>query len=184
MGDRGRLRGDGFANLSSGGQTPTVAAGSDDTTHFASAKLTGLSPNTAYRYRILADNGNPGSPVFGDPVSIATRASDAALSHGEYPGPPQSDRAYEMVSAADTSSNPFCGGIAFSTDGERALYGISRRHPRLALGDLREQPLRQAPGGPAPDLRLAVEAGSGPTATPPKSPSRLPTCGTRWRLPI
>jgi hypothetical protein len=126
----------GFADLSSGGETEPVSAGAGTEISLVAARVEGLEPATAYRYRVVADNGNPGSPVFGEPVGISTRASDGPLSHGELPGPPGSDRAYEQVNVAETGGNPVIMSFAagFSEDGERAIYGVGGGTPLTDTG--------------------------------------------------
>lgn len=95
-------------------------------------ELTGLTPDTTYHYRVIADNGNSGSPVGGADMTFTTRASEAQLDHGNLPGPPGSDRAYEMVSLPDAGGNPVRTSLGFSDDGERAIYGIAGGTP---IGD-------------------------------------------------
>lgn len=131
----------GFNDLSSGGETAPQPAGSGNEIQLVVAEVGGLAPDTAYRYRVVADNGNPGSPVIGEAVTIATRTSDEPLSHGELPGPPGSDRAYEQVNVPETGGNPvvlsFSAG--FSEDGERALYGVAGGTPLTDTGTVFSQ---------------------------------------------
>jgi len=114
--------------------TETVAAGSGGGYRLASLEAAELQPNTTYHYRIVADNGNPGSPVYGEDMTVATRSSDAPLSHGRFSGPPGSDRAYEQVNLADTGGNPVASGVAFSDNGDRALYYTSGGNPNSPTG--------------------------------------------------
>ena len=130
--------------------TPTRAAGSGQLIQLVSEQLTGLLPDTAYHYRIVADNGNPGSPVVGDDMTVTTRASDAPLSHGDFPGPPGSDRAWELVSAPDTSGNPIVAGLAFSDAGDRAFYQVAGGIPGSTTGSLFSALYAERPAGNHP----------------------------------
>jgi hypothetical protein len=109
--------------------TESHPAGSGSSFVLVSQQLEGLSPNTTYHYRVVADNGNPGSPVFGEDTTVTTRTSDAPLSHGHFPGPPGSDRAYEQVSLPDTGGNPVKGVETASDDGERVFYRVAGGTP-------------------------------------------------------
>lgn len=112
----------------------SLAAG--NVTRLVAESVDGLNPGTTYHYRLVADNGNPGSPASGDDMTVTTRTSDAPLDHGHFPGPPGSDRAYEMVSPPDTSGNPIWGGIALSSDGNRSLYKVAGGLPGSETGSL------------------------------------------------
>jgi hypothetical protein len=101
---------------------------------FVSAGLSGLQPNTAYRYRVVADNGTPGGPSFGDAMTLTTRASEAPLSHGHLPGPPGSDRAWEQVNAPDTGGNPVNAVDSISDNGDRAIYTLDGGNPGSQVG--------------------------------------------------
>jgi len=63
--------------------------------------------------------------VAGAARSLTTRASDEPLSHGGFPGPTGSDRAWELVSIPDSSGNPVRGGAGIAADGESALYSVN-----------------------------------------------------------
>jgi hypothetical protein len=115
--------------------------GPSSATSFVSAGLTGLQPNTAYRYRVVADNGTPGGPSFGDDATLTTRASDAPLSHGHFPGPPGSDRAWEQVNTPDTGGNPVSSFTAVSTDGNRVDYDLAGGSPGSHTGSFFGSPL-------------------------------------------
>ncbi len=132
-------------------ETAPVSAGAGDEFEFASQEIEGLEPDTAYHYRILADNG-VGSSVLGADRTIATRATDAPLSHGNFPGPPGSDRAYELVSISDSAGSPFglFGGKAFSADGNRAAYPIFGGTPISDSGSLFGLYFAQRPPGAHP----------------------------------
>jgi hypothetical protein len=130
---------DGPCDSSACASTEAVSAGSGDVYELASTQVSGLQPNTTYHYRIVADNGTPGSPSFGEDMTVTTRASDAPLSHGHFPGPPGSDRAYEQVSLPDAGGNPVNSGLAFSDDGDRAVYVTSGGNPSSPVGGFLSQ---------------------------------------------
>ena len=116
--------------------TPDMAAGSDDLTKLVAEQLSGLTADTIYHYRLVADNG-VGSPVTGADMSVHTRASDVLPNQSdEFPGPPGSDRAWEQVSIAESSGNPIAFFFldAFSDDGNRAVYGIAGGTPIAPSG--------------------------------------------------
>jgi hypothetical protein len=104
-----------------------------------SAAIGGLQPATVYHYRLVADNGTPGGPVFGAAMTITTRASDAQLTHGHLPGPPGSDRAWEQVNVPDTGGNPVYNIYALSDDGNRAIYAIAGGSPGSQVGSNENQ---------------------------------------------
>ena len=65
-------------------------------------------------------------------MSVRTRATDVLPGQSDtFPGPPGSDRAWEMVSLAESSGNPIGAFYldAFSDDGNRAVYGIAGGTP-------------------------------------------------------
>lgn len=104
--------------------TPDASAGAGGLFRLVSEEVTGLQPGATYHYRIVADNSTPGPPSIGGDFAVTTRLSDAPLSHGHFRGPPGSDRAWEQVNTPDTSGNPLFGGLAFSNDGNRAIYQV------------------------------------------------------------
>jgi hypothetical protein len=116
-----------------------IPGGPGSALSFVSAALTGLAPATTYHYRVVADNGTPGGPAFGGEMTLATRASDAPLSHGHFPGPPGSDRAWEQVNAPDTGGNPIQNVYAFSDDGNRAIYSLAGGNPGSQVGSFENQ---------------------------------------------
>lgn len=71
---------------------PNAPAGSANTADLITQELTGLIPDTAYHYRVVAANASGTST--GAPVSFAT---DAIVDSQD----PLGDRAYELVSPAD-----------------------------------------------------------------------------------
>jgi DNA-binding beta-propeller fold protein YncE len=87
-------------------------------------EISGLQPDTTYHYRVVAENG--AGSVVGDDRKVHTRVSDAPLEHGQFPGPPNSDRAYELVSMPDPNGNPvFPGFETISDGGNRAVYSVA-----------------------------------------------------------
>jgi hypothetical protein len=120
--------------------TPDTPAGSDDLTKLVAAQVSGLTPDTTYHYRLLAENG-VGAPVSGGDMTVRTRASDTLPGQSDaFPGPPGSDRAWEQVSIAESSGNPVAIGIpaySFSDDGNRATYAIFGGTPISTAGSLR-----------------------------------------------
>jgi sugar lactone lactonase YvrE len=117
-------------------QTPAQSAGSGGVTGLVSEEIEGLDPNTTYHYRVVADNGQPGSPASGADMTVTTRSSEAPLSHGHFPGPPGSDRAWEQISPPDTGGNPVNEAMGFSADGDRAVYAIAGGTPLSETGNL------------------------------------------------
>jgi hypothetical protein len=116
--------------------TPSAAAGSDDLAKLVAEEITGLQPDTTYHYRLVADNG-VGGEVSGGDMTVRTRATDVLPNQSdEFPGPPGSDRAWEMVSIAESSGNPIGAFFldAFSDDGNRAVYGIAGGTPIAPSG--------------------------------------------------
>jgi hypothetical protein len=134
-----------------------------------SARVGGLQPATSYRYRVVADNGAPGGPVFGADMTLTTRASDAPLSHGHFPGPPGSDRAWEQVNTPDTGGNPVAEALAFSDEGNRAIYRISGGSPGSQVGSLNNE--------------LFAERTASGWQTSLIYPTRDQATGNQWRPP-
>lgn len=114
---------------------PDRSAGSGETMELVSEPVEGLTPDTTYHYRVIAESPAPGSPSVGEDMTVTTRASDAPLSHGHLPGPVGSDRAYEQVSLPDLSGNPADSAIGISDDGERMLYRVAGANPVANTGD-------------------------------------------------
>ena len=100
--------------------TAPQAAGSEKLIELVSQQVTGLQPDTPYHYRVVADNGTPAGPAFGEDMTVTTRSSDAPLSHGALPGPPGSDRAWEQVSTPNAGGNRVNAVTGISDDGGRA----------------------------------------------------------------
>jgi hypothetical protein len=114
--------------------TESHPAGSGEAFGLVSQQIEELEPNTTYHYRVIADNGNPGSPVFGEDMTLTTFADEAPLSHGHFPGPPGSDRAWEMASEADSGGNPVAFATAISDNGNRVVYGVHGGTPLSEIG--------------------------------------------------
>jgi hypothetical protein len=68
-------------------------------------------------------------------MTLTTFSAEEALSHGHFPGPPGSDRAWELVSEPDTSGNPVGGGSVSDT-GDRAVYLVEGGTPLTETGRL------------------------------------------------
>jgi NHL repeat-containing protein len=130
--------------------TPSGSAGSGDQAKLVAEELRGLTPDTTYHYRLLASNG-VGAPVPGADITVHTRASDVLPGQSDtFPGPPGSDRAWEMVSLAESSGNPIGAFYtdAFSDDGSRAVYGIAGGTPISPTGTFVNPHFAQrTPGG-------------------------------------
>ncbi len=105
-------------------------------TKLVSQQIEGLDPATTYHYRVVADNGNPESPSFGEDQTFATFASDEPLSHGSLPGPPGSDRAWEQVNSPNTGGNPIVDARFISDEGDRAVYEVAGGTPLSESGNL------------------------------------------------
>ena len=114
--------------------TAARAVGSADEIELVSQSIEGLEPNTTYHYRVVGESAAPGSPSLGTDMTVTTRASDAPLSHGRFPGPPDSDRAYEQVNLPDTGGNPVTGARAVSDNGNRAFYTVAGGTPISKTG--------------------------------------------------
>jgi len=118
-----------------GQSTPVSPAGSGELTALVAEELTGLSPDTTYHYRLVAENG-VGSPVTGADMTLRTLATEELPNQSdEFPGPPGSDRAWEQVSIAEASGNPVGVSQAFSDDGNRAAYQIFGGTPISTTGN-------------------------------------------------
>jgi hypothetical protein len=115
--------------------TPDRPAGAGQLVRLIAEEIAGLSPDTTYHHRVVADNGAPGSPVVGEDMTVTTRASNT-LSHGRFPGPPGSDRAWEQVNSAETSGNPIAYSLGFSDEGDRAIYSIAGGTPNSSVGSV------------------------------------------------
>ncbi len=116
--------------------TPERPAGSGTVLQLAAEGIEGLEPNTTYHYRLVADNGTAGSATAGEDRTVSTRASDAPLTHGHFPGPPGSDRAWELVSVPDSGGNPVAQPLGFSDDGNHAAYQVAGGTPISEAGSL------------------------------------------------
>jgi hypothetical protein len=190
--------------------TEAHPAGSGGEFELVSQQLEGLEANTTYHYRLVADNGNPGSPVHGEDMTVATFASEAPLTHGHFPGPVGSDRAWELVSEGDTSGNAVGRGsaptaAAISDDGDRAVYGVAGGTPLSETGTFatrlfaertprgwetrkiyptRQQatgPFWEAPGGPS-DLSTPIAENHGGAGGGEFSIWRLSSSGAPVKL--
>ncbi len=126
----------------------TTVPGGGDHIAFVSADVAGLQPDTTYHYRIVADNGTPGGPIFGAEANLTTRVSDAPLGHGHLAGPPGSDRAWEQVNVPDTGGNPVNNQVAaISDNGERVIYTLEGGSPGSQVGSYNNQLLAERTSG-------------------------------------
>ncbi len=150
--------------------TPPQDAGQGNLTRLVSEQLTGLQPNTTYHYRVVADNANPAGPTHGADMTLTTRASDAPLEHGDLPGPPGSDRAWEQVNIPDTSGNPVTRAQDISDNGDRAVYQVSGGTSLSDAGSTFTQ--------------LLAERSATGWKTIAIHPPRTETIGTNWRVPM
>jgi hypothetical protein len=153
--------------------TPPQPAGNGDTIEFVSQQITGLKANTTYHYRLLADNGNVDGPAAGSDRTLTTRASDAPLSHGHFPGPPGSDRAWEQVNIPDTGGSQVQGSQAIADSGERVAYRIDGGSPGSQYGG----------GLSANNVQYAERTPSG-WQNKSLYPVRAQAPGTSWREPL
>ncbi len=116
--------------------TETRPAGSGEEIQLVSQRLEGLEPSTTYYYRLIADNDNTLGLGVGASMAVTTHASDAPLSHGDFPGPPGSDRAWEQVNEPDSGGNPVALAFAVSDQGDRAFYRVNGGTPLSSTGSL------------------------------------------------
>lgn len=130
--------------------TSSRSAGSENVIQLVTEEVTGLQPGTTYHYRLVTENGGQTGPSFGEDMTVTTRSSDAPLSHGRFPGPPGSDRAWEQVSAPDTSGNPILYSQGFSDDGNRAIYRPAGGVPGSSTGSFLGFAFAQRPPGDHP----------------------------------
>jgi hypothetical protein len=146
---------DGTVPLKGGGLgsfvSTTMNGGLRESSYFVSAALQDLKPATIYHYRVVADNGTPGEPTYGSDRTITTRTSNASLTHGNFPGPPGSDRAWEQVNVPDTGGNGV-GVLSISDNGERAIDRIDGGSPGSTyggetFGDSNDQFAERTPDG-------------------------------------
>jgi len=112
------------------------AAGSGYASRLVAEQIEGISADTIYHYRVVAESSAPGSPAFGEDMTLSTRATDEPLAHGPLPGPPGSDRAWEQVSLPDSGGNPVYRAQAFATDGNRAIYQVFGGTPISETGSI------------------------------------------------
>jgi sugar lactone lactonase YvrE len=117
-------------------KTAPVAAGEGEEIVFVAELVSGLSPAMTYHYRVVADNGNSAGLSFGEDMTVTTRADETPLSHGAFPGPPGSDRAWEQVSAPETGGHAIDELKAISDDGKRVLYNVKGGTPEATVGVL------------------------------------------------
>jgi hypothetical protein len=153
--------------------TPAQSAGNGDTIELVSQQLTGLKANTTYHYRLAAENGIPDGVAYGQDTTVTTRGSDVPLTHGHFPGPPGSDRAWEQVSLADTDGNRITRSLAISDNGERAIYSIDGGSPGSQYG-----------GGLAGDNDQYAERTPSGWQNKNLYPTRTQAPSNQWRDPL
>ncbi len=100
------------------------------------ARVGGLEPNTTYHYRLVADNGNSSGPATGDEAEVTTRASGVPGPNSPFKGPPNSERAWELVSPADTEGHNIYNPQLFSDSGDRAGFIVKGSIPGSLGGTL------------------------------------------------
>jgi hypothetical protein len=166
--------------------TESHPAGSGNEFELVSQQIEGLQPSTTYHYRVIADNGNPDGVAIGSDMTVTTRGDEAPLSHGHLPGPPGSDRAWELVSAPDTGGNPV-GGVglargasAISDAGDRAVYGVAGGTPDSVAGTASTNLLAERTPTGWQTRRIFPGRGeaTGPSWAEPGGPSDLSTVVT------
>jgi len=148
--------------------TSDQAAGSGDSTVFVDQSISGLAPGTTYHYRVVADNGNEDGPAVGGDMTVTTRVSEDPLTHGRFPGPPGSDRAYEHVGLADTAGVPIFQVGPIADDGNSAIYGVAGGTPISNSGTIYD--------------RYYAERGASGWRTSVITPARDELNGDNWGL--
>lgn len=113
-----------------------VPAGAGETLVLVAERLTDLVAGTTYHYRVVADNGNPGEQTYGQDMTVTTRQGPLVLSHGAFPGPPSSDRAWEQVNAPDTGGHSVSELKGVSLDGNKVLYNVKGGTPTSSFGGI------------------------------------------------
>jgi hypothetical protein len=145
--------------------------GYDDAEHEAFAQISGLAPQTTYRYRVVAQNGT-GGPQVGTTESFTTQApvpSGSVLADG---------RAWEMVSPLDKNGADIAGidsvlgvtnggMVQASADGEKLTYTSVGAFAEPKGAPLVSQYLstRTSGGWGVQNITLPINSKSFPTAT-------------------
>ncbi len=150
--------------------SPAKPAGTAGVSELVAEEVEELEPDTTYHFRLVAENG-VGAPALGDEMTVTTRASGASLSHGNLPGPPGSDRAYELVSIADSSGNPLFEAYGFAASGEAALYEIFGGTPISNSGGAFSLYYAKRPDGAHPETGWQTKL---------ITPSREDLIGPQW----
>jgi hypothetical protein len=155
-------------------QTPAQPAGTGQFVQLVAEEVTELQPGTTYHYRVVADNGQPGSPVFGEDMTVTTRSGEAPLSHGHFPGPPGSDRAWEQVSAPNAGGNSVTGTNVISDNGTRAVWELNGGSPSSETGGFNQfYSERTSHGWLSKSIYPPRNQLAGPNWHPPMGPSDL-----------
>lgn len=153
--------------------TAALSAGAGEAYELVSQQITGLKAGTTYHYRLVAENGIPGGATHGQDETLTTRSSDVPLTHGHYPGPPDSDRAWELVSAPDTDGSPVTASLDVADSGERVVYNIEGGSPGSQYG-----------GGGAGSNHQYVERSSNGWRSNTLYPDRTQAPGNQWAKPV
>jgi hypothetical protein len=129
-------------------KTP-IPGGPGEEVRLVAARVTGLTPETTYHYRLMAKNGNPDGEAVGEDMTLTTHPA-AAPTNPEFPHPPGNERAWEQVSIADSGGNPANFALGFANDGNRALYQVAGGTPISESGTFFSQLLAERPPGEHP----------------------------------
>jgi hypothetical protein len=129
-------------------------AGSGPLIELVSQQVGELAPATTYRYRVVADNGAFGGAATGEAMTVKTRSPEEEhLTHGPFPGPPGSDRAWEQVSIPDSGGNPVSRAYAVSSEGDAALYQVLGGTPVSEVGSTFDNLFARRPAGEHPEAK-------------------------------
>jgi hypothetical protein len=127
----------------------SVPGGPGREIRLVAARIVGLSPETTYHYRLIADNENPDGEAVGQDMTLTTHAA-APPGNAQFPHPPGNERAYEQVSIPDSGGNPVEFVLGIAEDGDRAVYQVSGGTPISDSGTFFSQLLAERPPGEHP----------------------------------
>ena len=117
-----------------------IQGGPRDEVSFAAARVGGLEPEATYHYRLVAKS--EGGESLGSDMTLKTRSSTPPT-NADFPHPPDSERAYELVSLPDSGGNPSAYALGFSAGGDKALYQVSGGTPISQQGSFFNQLLAE-----------------------------------------